>query len=46
VERIETILMEGMDIAPDERKTKLKRAMEQAERLAESMLIGDCPIIA
>lgn len=46
VERIETILMEGMDIAPDERKTKLKRAMEQAECLAESMLIGDCPINA
>lgn len=41
VERIETILMEGMDIAPDERTAKLERAMEQAERLAESMLIGE-----
>jgi hypothetical protein len=29
------------DIAPDERISKLNRAMEQAERLADSILLGD-----
>lgn len=37
VERIETIVLEGMDTAREEREAKRRRAMEEAERLADAL---------